>query len=91
MATLKESLKFLDWVMDKKNPDKLYMVLAVNVHNVWVFREGDEEPIQVPKRLINMVYMKVDPKTVKVLYGDKGENIIEPGAAPIELVVASES
>lgn len=73
MSTLREPLKYMDFIVDKKNTEKMYLVLSETVHNVWVFREGDEAPIELPKRVINMVYMKVNPKTVKILFGDKGE------------------
>ena len=73
MATLREPLKYMDFILNKKDTTKVYLVLSETVHNVWVFREGDEAPIELPKRVINMVYAKVDPKTVKILFGDKDE------------------
>lgn len=52
----------------------MYMVLKETVHNVWVIdMEGKDEPFELPKRMINMVYMKVDPKTVKVLFSERVE------------------
>lgn len=73
MSTLRTPLNFMDFICDKKNPDKLYLVLSENTHNVWVYRQGDEAPIELPKRVINMVYMKVNPNTIKILFGEKGE------------------
>ncbi len=73
MSTLRHELKYMDFIVDKKNTDKMYLVLAVGLHNVWVYRQGDEAPIELPKRVINMTYMKVNPKSIKILFGDKGE------------------
>ena len=73
MSTLRQELKYLDFIADKKNLKKIYMVLTVGLHNVWVYREGDEAPLELPKRVINMVYVKVNPKSIKILFGDKGE------------------
>lgn len=73
MSTLRTPLKYMDFILNKKDTSKIYLVLSEGVHNVWVFREGDEAPIELPKRVINMVYTKVDPKTVKILFGDKDE------------------
>ncbi len=73
MSTLRQELQYMDFICDKKNPEKMYLVLTVNLHNVWVFKQGDAEPIEIPKRVVNMVYMKVNPKSIKILFGDKGE------------------
>jgi hypothetical protein len=77
MSTLKQQLNFMDCILNKKDQKKMYMVLKETVHNMWVIdMEGKEEPFEIPKRMINMVYMKVDPKTVKVLFSERvDENI----------------
>lgn len=69
MSTLREPLKAYDFIMDKTKTDKTYMVLHEDLHDVHVWCEG-EAPQQLPKRMINMTYIKVDPKVVKVLYGE---------------------
>lgn len=74
MSTLRQQLKFMDCILNKKDQKKMYMVLKETVHNVWVIdMEGNEEPFELPKRMVNMVYMKVDPKTVKVLFSERVE------------------
>lgn len=67
----------MDCIMDKKNPEKMYMVLNETLHNIWVIdMEGKKEPFELTKRMINMVYIKVDPKAVKVLFSERiDENI----------------
>lgn len=65
--------------MDKKNQEKIYMVLHEGVHNMWVIdMEGKSEPFELPKRQINMVFIKVDPKTVKVLFSERVEQNESP-------------
>lgn len=56
--------------MDKLDTDKIFTVLHEEIHDVWVWREG-EAPQAMPKRMINMAYVKVDPMVAKVLYGEK--------------------
>ena len=74
MSTLRSPLRFLDVIMDKKNPEKMYMVLNQQLHNVWVTdMEGSKEPFELPKHIINRVYIKVDPKAVKVLFSERVE------------------
>jgi hypothetical protein len=73
MSTLKEELKAYDFIMDKMKKDKTYMVLHEDLHDVHVWCEGDA-PITLPKRMVNMAYIKVDPKVVKVLYGEKDDD-----------------
>lgn len=74
MSTLRNQLNFMDCILNKKDQTKMYMVLKETMHNVWVIdMEGKEEPFELPKRMINMVYMKVDPKTVKVLFSERAE------------------
>lgn len=78
MSTLRNALKFLDVIMDKKNPEKMYMVLNQELHNVWVTdMNGEKPPFELPKRIINMVYIKVDPKAVKVLFSERIEENAE--------------
>lgn len=74
MSTLRHPVKFLDWIMNKKDHSKMYLVLHEGVHNVWVCKEG-EEPFELPKRMINMVYTRVNPESVKVLFGEKGNEV----------------
>ena len=74
MSTLREELNPYDFIMDKMKKDKTYMVLHVDLHDVFVWSEG-EKPTSLPKRMINMAYIKVDPKVVKVLYGEKDTDI----------------
>lgn len=74
MSTLRNPLNFMDVIMDKKNPEKMYMVLHQELHNVWVTdMSGEKPPFELPKRMINMVYIKVDPKAVKVLFSERIE------------------
>lgn len=78
MSTLRQELKYLDFIVDKKNTDKLYMVLHTEMHNVWVIKHGGgEAPFELPKRMINMTYMKCDPKVVEVLYSERKEESTE--------------
>ena len=83
MSTLRQPLKFMDCIMDKKNTEKMYMVLHETVHNMWVIDlDGAKEPFELPKRQINMVYIKVDPKTVKVLYSERVEENVKADKGP---------
>lgn len=91
MSTLRNPLRFLDVIMDKKMPEKMYMILKETVHNVWVIdMEGQKEPFELPKAHINRVFIKVDPKSVKVLFAERSdENInndsqFEPTATSAE-------
>lgn len=74
MSTLKQDLKFGDWILNTKSKDaeNLYFVISVDDHSIWVYTPGAKTPNELPIRMFNMTYAKVDPKTVKVLYGDKG-------------------
>lgn len=71
MSTLKEALKPYDFIVNKKdqNKDNVFMVLHEDLHDVHVWKEG-EPPTTIPKRMINFTYMKVNPKIIKVLYGE---------------------
>ena len=72
MATLKTPVKFMDFIMETMSK-KVYMVLHENTHNLWVIPDGGgSEPTELPKRLVNMAYVKVDPRVVRVLYGEEG-------------------
>jgi hypothetical protein len=74
MATLKIPLNHLDSIMETMSK-KVYTVLFETVHNLWVQIDGGkEEPFELPKRLVNMAYVKVDPKVVRVLYGEENSN-----------------
>lgn len=87
MSTLRSPLRFLDVIMDKKNPEKMYMVLNQQLHNVWVTdMEGSKEPFELPKHIINRVYIKVDPKAVKVLFSERVEENAKdnPDYGPVE-------
>jgi hypothetical protein len=78
MSTLRNPLKYLDFIMDKKHTDVVYMVLHEEMHNVWVIKHGGgEPPKEIPKRLINMVYIKCDPKVVDVLFSERKEVPVE--------------
>ena len=77
MPTLRTPVKFLEVIMNKKKPEEQYMILHEGLHNVWVIDvEGKKEPFELPKRIVNMTYIKVDPKAVKVLFSERmDENI----------------
>jgi hypothetical protein len=74
MSTLRSPIKFLDTLMNKVNKTEFYMVLHETMHNVWLIDlEGKKEPFEMPKRMVNLAYIVVDPKVVRVLYGDNDE------------------
>lgn len=74
MATLRTPVKFLDFLMDKMTKD-LYMVLHEELHHVWVIKDGGgAAPFEMPKNKINLAFTKVDPKVVRVLYGNEEAN-----------------
>lgn len=82
MATLKTPVKFMDFIMETMSK-KVYMVLHENTHNVWVIPDGGgAEPTELPKRMINMAYVKVDPRVVRVLYGEEGTAIANDSTVP---------
>lgn len=73
MSTLRTDLEFGDWIMNNKTEEhELYFVISVNTHGVWVYKFGETDPKELPIRMVNMSYIKVEPQTVKVLLGDKG-------------------
>lgn len=93
MSTLRQQLNFMDCILNKKDQKKMYMVLKETVHNVWVIdMEGKEEPFELPKRMVNMVYMKVDPKTVKVLFSERVEqNEANEGATAADYSIPTDA
>lgn len=79
MSELKYDLHKNNFVMDKGNK-KLYFVIKIDLHNVWLRLEDEEgkddaELYRVPKHMINLAYIKVNPNVMKVLYGDKQGNL----------------
>lgn len=79
MSTLREEIHKNNFLMDKGNK-KLYFVIKIDMHNVWLRLEDDEKGddcdlFKVPKHMINMVYIKVNPDVMKVLYGKKDGTI----------------
>lgn len=71
MATLRTPVKFLDFIMDKVTKD-LYMVLHEELYSVWVIKDGGgAAPFEMTKHKINLAFVKVDPKVVRVLYGNE--------------------
>ena len=84
MSTLRAPIKFLDTLMNKVSKKEFYLVLKENLHTVWVIdTEGKNEPKEMPKHMINMAYVKVDPMVVKVLYGDKeDEQVVNDPNSP---------
>lgn len=87
MATLRQKLDFMNVIMDKKNPEKMYLVLHEETHNVWVIdMEGKNPPFELAKKMINMVYIKVDPKAVKVLFSERADENINsnPDYGPVD-------
>lgn len=74
MATLKTKVKFLDCLMDKVTKE-LFTVLHEELHTVWVIKDGGgAAPFEMPKHKINLAFTKVDPKVVRVLYGQDKKN-----------------
>jgi hypothetical protein len=84
MSTLRTSVKFLDTLMNKVTKKEFYLVLKENLHTVWVIDpEGKNEPKEMPKSMLNMAYIKVDPMVVKILYGDKeDEQVVNDPNSP---------
>lgn len=75
MSELKFELHKNNFVMDKGNK-KLYFVIKIDLHNVWLREEEEDKAdnpdlFKVPKHMINLTYIKVNPDVMKVLYGDK--------------------
>lgn len=75
MSELRYELHKNHFVMDKGNK-KLYFVIKIDMHNVWLRLEdetkGDDcELFKVPKHIMNLTYIKVNPDVMKVLYGEK--------------------
>lgn len=74
MATLRTPVKFLDFLMDKVTKE-LYMVLHEEAHYVWIIKDGGgAAPFVMPKHKINLAFIKVDPKVVRVLYANEEAN-----------------
>lgn len=85
MSTLRNPLKYLDFIMNKKNPEEVYMVLHEEMHNIWVIKHGGgEAPKEFPKRVVNMVYIKCDPKVVDVLFSERKDESVETPLEPTE-------
>lgn len=88
MATLRTPVQFLDFLMDKITKE-LFMVLHEELHYVWVIKDGGgEAPFEMPKNKINLGFTKVDPKVVRVLYGDESSENVN---APVSVDAASPS
>ncbi len=85
MSTLKEEIHKNNFLMDKGNK-KLYFVIKIDSLNVWLRLEDEDKGddcdcFKVPKQLINLTYVKVNPDVMKVLYGSK-DGIIKSDAIP---------
>jgi hypothetical protein len=71
MATLRTPVKYLDCLMDKISKE-MFTVLHEELHSVWVIKDGGgAAPFEMPKHKINLAFTKVDPKVVRVLYGNE--------------------
>ncbi len=71
MSTLRQPLAHLDYIMDKYDSKKLFMVLHTQLHSVWVIKDGGgEAPFEMPVHQINRSFMKVDPKVARILYAE---------------------
>jgi hypothetical protein len=70
MASLRTPLKFMDMIMDKYNPENKYLFLHEELHDIWAIDpNGGNSPFLLSKRVVNLKYIKVDPKTADILYG----------------------
>jgi hypothetical protein len=75
MATLRTPVKYLDCLMDKVSKE-MFTVLHEELHSVWVIKDGGgAAPFEMPKHKINLAFTKVDPKVVRVLYGNEEINV----------------
>lgn len=88
MSDLKFDLNKNEFLMDKVSK-KLFFVIKITLHDVWIRDESDaknNDPDikQMPKNLVNKIMTKVNPDTMKVLYGDREEdpNAIKPSFDP---------
>jgi len=71
MSGLKIKLERYDYIAPSKNVTQLHRVIKIDLHTIILLREEDDKLIEVKKRTLNMgMWIKVDPKTIKVLYED---------------------
>lgn len=85
MSTLREDIHKNHFLMEKVSK-KLYFVIKIDMHNVWLRLEDDtkgddSELFKIPKHLINATYIKVNPDVMKVLYGEKN-GTLKPNDIP---------
>jgi hypothetical protein len=73
MSKLKVNLQKNDYICQKTNPEDLYFVIKTDLHKVFLRRESDDQLLTIPKRMVNIAYMKVDPQVAKVLYSKMQE------------------
>lgn len=83
MSELRFELNKNEFLMDKVTK-KLYFVIKIDLHNVWIrdesdLKNNDPEIRQMPKNLVNIGMTKVNPEVMQVLYG-KGELNEDPNA-----------
>lgn len=83
MSTLKYDLHKNDFIMDKVTK-KLYFVVSIDMHNVVIRTETEGDDVELrrmPKHMINVSMIKVNPDVIKVLYGDK-RGVLDPNDIP---------
>jgi hypothetical protein len=77
MSTLKYDLHKNDFLMDKVTK-QLFFVVSIDLHNVVIReeKEGDNVPLKrMPKHMVNVSMIKVNPNAMRILYGDKSGNL----------------
>jgi len=73
MSTLKYDLHKNDFIMDKVTK-QLFFIIKIDLHNVFIRAETDGDDVELkkmPKHMVNVSMIKVNPDVMKILYGAK--------------------
>jgi hypothetical protein len=76
MPKVKFPIKKNEFISPKSDMLNYHFVVKIDLHNVIVRREKDDELLKIPIHTVNLMWSKVDPDTVEILYGQIKNDII---------------
>jgi hypothetical protein len=77
MSQLREEVHKNDFLMDKLTKD-MYFIIRITDNDVWLRHEAEGDDVelkQMPKHMVNLSMIKVNPDVIKVLYGDRNGEV----------------
>jgi len=80
MPKVKFALKKNEFLSPKNDIMNYHFVVKVDLHRIILRREKDDELIAVPINNINLMWQKVDPETVEILYGEIKNDVVNSTA-----------